>query len=171
MSAAALPAGSLWRYVRASMSLSGYMPPLCDPKDGHLLMDGGYINNLPGRSTAHGGEIPRPAHQTACKPWGSCVFPKTQRNLTDTFNLMLVTWSPCNQFSGCSLYLGFVNTFFFNEVFPDSQILDIQLPKFCSAKYVYSIQLSLNSMLAEGREEESNHRHTIYLGVSLQSAN
>lgn len=41
-------AGSLWRYVRASMSLSGYMPPLCDPKDGHLLMDGGYINNLPG---------------------------------------------------------------------------------------------------------------------------
>ncbi|XP_068166263.1 patatin-like phospholipase domain-containing protein 7 isoform X2 [Antennarius striatus] len=40
--------GSLWRYVRASMSLSGYLPPLCDPKDGHLLMDGGYINNLPG---------------------------------------------------------------------------------------------------------------------------
>ncbi|XP_078498232.1 patatin-like phospholipase domain-containing protein 7 isoform X2 [Lissotriton helveticus] len=39
--------GSLWRYVRSSMSLSGYMPPLCDPKDGHLLMDGGYINNLP----------------------------------------------------------------------------------------------------------------------------
>ncbi|MEQ2188535.1 Patatin-like phospholipase domain-containing protein 7 [Goodea atripinnis] len=29
------------------MSLSGYLPPLCDPKDGHLLMDGGYINNLP----------------------------------------------------------------------------------------------------------------------------
>ncbi|GAA6098811.1 patatin-like phospholipase domain-containing protein 7 [Tachysurus ichikawai] len=39
--------GSLWRYVRASMSLSGYLPPLCDPKDAHLLMDGGYINNLP----------------------------------------------------------------------------------------------------------------------------
>uniref|UniRef100_A0AAY4BG66 lysophospholipase n=1 Tax=Denticeps clupeoides TaxID=299321 RepID=A0AAY4BG66_9TELE len=39
--------GSLWRYVRASMSLAGYLPPLCDPKDGHLLMDGGYINNLP----------------------------------------------------------------------------------------------------------------------------
>lgn len=34
------------------MSLSGYLPPLCDPKDGHLLMDGGYINNLPG--------LPRP---------------------------------------------------------------------------------------------------------------
>ena len=40
--------GSLWRYVRASMSLSGYMPPLCDPVDGHLLLDGGYVNNLPG---------------------------------------------------------------------------------------------------------------------------
>jgi len=39
--------GSLWRYVRASMSLAGYMPPLCDPQDGHLLLDGGYTNNLP----------------------------------------------------------------------------------------------------------------------------
>lgn len=33
------------------MTLSGYLPPLCDPKDGHLLMDGGYINNLPGKWT------------------------------------------------------------------------------------------------------------------------
>ncbi|KAF6774097.1 hypothetical protein AHF37_07184 [Paragonimus kellicotti] len=39
--------GSLWRYVRASMSLSGYLPPLCDPYDGSLLLDGGYINNVP----------------------------------------------------------------------------------------------------------------------------
>uniref|UniRef100_A0A8C0CFW5 Patatin like phospholipase domain containing 7 n=1 Tax=Balaenoptera musculus TaxID=9771 RepID=A0A8C0CFW5_BALMU len=39
--------GSLWRYVRASMSLSGYVPPLRDPKDGRLLMDGGYISDLP----------------------------------------------------------------------------------------------------------------------------
>lgn len=39
--------GSLWRYVRSSMSLSGYLPPLCDPIDGHLLLDGGYVNNLP----------------------------------------------------------------------------------------------------------------------------
>ena len=42
--------GCLWRYVRSSMSLSGYLPPLCDPVDGHLLLDGGYVNNLPGRS-------------------------------------------------------------------------------------------------------------------------
>ena len=40
--------GSLWHYIRASMSLSGYLPPLCDPVDGHLLLDGGYTNNLPG---------------------------------------------------------------------------------------------------------------------------
>lgn len=38
--------GYFWRYVRASMSLSGYLPPLCD--DGDLLLDGGYLNNLPG---------------------------------------------------------------------------------------------------------------------------
>ena len=29
------------------MSLAGYLPPLCDPVDGHLLLDGGYVNNLP----------------------------------------------------------------------------------------------------------------------------
>lgn len=39
--------GPLWAYVRASMSLAGYLPPLCDPQDGHLLLDGGYVNNLP----------------------------------------------------------------------------------------------------------------------------
>lgn len=42
--------GLLWRYVRASMSLAGYLPPLCDP-DGNnsfnLLLDGGYVNNVP----------------------------------------------------------------------------------------------------------------------------
>lgn len=43
--------GSCWRYVRSSMSLSGYLPPLCDPSDGHMLMDGGYVNNLPGSNT------------------------------------------------------------------------------------------------------------------------
>ncbi|KAJ1516710.1 Neuropathy target esterase [Coelomomyces lativittatus] len=38
--------GYLWRYVRASMSLSGFIPPLSD--NGNLLVDGGYLNNLPG---------------------------------------------------------------------------------------------------------------------------
>lgn len=39
--------GSCWRYVRASMSLSGYLPPICDPEDGNLLLDGGYVDILP----------------------------------------------------------------------------------------------------------------------------
>ena len=30
------------------MSVSGVLPPICDPIDGHLLVDGAYVNNLPG---------------------------------------------------------------------------------------------------------------------------
>ncbi|KAI8368105.1 uncharacterized protein BYT42DRAFT_585297 [Radiomyces spectabilis] len=37
--------GYAWRYVRASMSLSGYMPPICE--NGNMLVDGGYMDNLP----------------------------------------------------------------------------------------------------------------------------
>lgn len=40
--------GCLWRYVRASMSIAGVFPPICDYKDGHLLIDGCYVNNVPG---------------------------------------------------------------------------------------------------------------------------
>ncbi|XP_054724665.1 neuropathy target esterase sws-like isoform X1 [Uloborus diversus] len=39
--------GSLWRYVRSSMTVTGLLPPICDPVDGHLLVDGCYLNNLP----------------------------------------------------------------------------------------------------------------------------
>ncbi|XP_068277785.1 patatin-like phospholipase domain-containing protein 6 isoform X6 [Nyctibius grandis] len=39
--------GSLWRYVRASASYTPYLPPLCDPKDSHWLVDGCYVNNVP----------------------------------------------------------------------------------------------------------------------------
>lgn len=37
--------GIVWRYVRASMGLCGYLPPICDNK--RLLVDGGYLNNVP----------------------------------------------------------------------------------------------------------------------------
>ena len=37
--------GYIWRYVRASMSLAGWLPPICE--NGSMLMDGGYLNNLP----------------------------------------------------------------------------------------------------------------------------
>jgi lysophospholipid hydrolase len=36
--------GYVWRYVRASMSLAGLIPPICD--EGSMLLDGGYIDNL-----------------------------------------------------------------------------------------------------------------------------
>lgn len=37
--------GAAWKFVRASMSLQGYLPPISE--DGSLLLDGGYMNNLP----------------------------------------------------------------------------------------------------------------------------
>jgi len=37
--------GSAWRYIRASMSLAAFLPPLCE--NGNLLLDGGYMDNLP----------------------------------------------------------------------------------------------------------------------------
>ena len=40
--------GTVWRYCRASMSYAWMCPPMCDPKDGHLLLDGCYVNNVPG---------------------------------------------------------------------------------------------------------------------------
>lgn len=45
--------GLSWRCIRASMSLSGFLPPLwdcaedADDAGGSLLLDGGYVNNLP----------------------------------------------------------------------------------------------------------------------------
>lgn len=41
--------GILWRYVRSSMTICGLFPPLCDI-DGHLLVDGCYCNNVPGKN-------------------------------------------------------------------------------------------------------------------------
>ncbi|KAG8959437.1 phosphatidylcholine and lysophosphatidylcholine phospholipase [Tulasnella sp. 408] len=37
--------GYAWRYVRASMTLVGLLPPICD--NGNMLVDGGYLDNLP----------------------------------------------------------------------------------------------------------------------------
>ncbi|KAH3674541.1 hypothetical protein WICMUC_003218 [Wickerhamomyces mucosus] len=38
--------GYAWRFIRASMSLAGLLPPVVD-QNGSMLLDGGYINNLP----------------------------------------------------------------------------------------------------------------------------
>ncbi|KAL4401187.1 phosphatidylcholine and lysophosphatidylcholine phospholipase [Malassezia pachydermatis] len=37
--------GYAWRYIRASMTLAGLVPPMID--DGNMLVDGGYTDNLP----------------------------------------------------------------------------------------------------------------------------
>ncbi|KAI0347985.1 patatin-domain-containing protein [Trametopsis cervina] len=37
--------GYAWRYIRASMTLVGLLPPLSD--NGQMLVDGGYLDNLP----------------------------------------------------------------------------------------------------------------------------
>ena len=37
--------GPLWRYVRSSMTIIGLLPPIND--NGRLLVDGGYVQNLP----------------------------------------------------------------------------------------------------------------------------
>eukprot|EP01104_Vermistella_antarctica_P014681 TRINITY_DN4671_c0_g1_i1.p1 TRINITY_DN4671_c0_g1~~TRINITY_DN4671_c0_g1_i1.p1 ORF type:complete len:1600 (+),score=389.07 TRINITY_DN4671_c0_g1_i1:371-5170(+) len=39
--------GPLWRYVRASMTLAGFLPPMPHHQTGDLLVDGGYVNNVP----------------------------------------------------------------------------------------------------------------------------
>jgi len=36
--------GYAWRYIRASMTLAGLLPPMTD--NGHLLVDGGFMDNL-----------------------------------------------------------------------------------------------------------------------------
>ncbi|KAJ6541870.1 hypothetical protein B0H19DRAFT_1175019 [Mycena capillaripes] len=37
--------GYAWRFIRASMTLVGLLPPLCN--NGGMLVDGGYVDNLP----------------------------------------------------------------------------------------------------------------------------
>lgn len=37
--------GSLWKFVRASMSIVGMLPPVIN--HGEMLVDGGYLNNIP----------------------------------------------------------------------------------------------------------------------------
>lgn len=64
------PTGCVWRYVRASASYTPYLPPLCDPKDGNLLVDGCYVNNVPGQiSNSHSPKPPHP--KVSSRPLGN----------------------------------------------------------------------------------------------------
>lgn len=68
----------MWRYVRASASYCPYLPPLCDPKDGHLLVDGCYVNNVPGQRPS---ELARPCSvsEGVCACLCLCVPPGQAR--------------------------------------------------------------------------------------------
>ncbi len=70
--------GPLWRYVRASMTLVGYLPPVYD--NGELLVDGGYCNNLPsdvmqrvGAAAIIGVDVENRSGQAPVMPLGESV--------------------------------------------------------------------------------------------------
>ena len=54
--------GTAWRYVRASMTLTGWLPPMCDVVEErvHYLVDGGYMNELPARAVRCRRRLPSP---------------------------------------------------------------------------------------------------------------
>ena len=64
------------------MSLAGYLPPLCDPTDGNLLLDGGYVNNLPGNLQVCGFELCAIAIQE-----NSCVLEVCYKCLSNFVNV------------------------------------------------------------------------------------
>ncbi|CAA7268103.1 unnamed protein product [Cyclocybe aegerita] len=81
--------GYAWRFIRASMTLVGLLPPLCD--NGNLLVDGGYIDNLPvAAMTSMGANI-----IFACDV-GS-IDDNSPRNFGDTVSgwwLLINRWNP-----------------------------------------------------------------------------
>ncbi|KAF9055952.1 hypothetical protein BJ165DRAFT_1429740 [Panaeolus papilionaceus] len=81
--------GYAWRYIRASMTLVGLLPPLCD--NGHLLVDGGYIDNLPVSAMSSRGA----STIFACDV-GS-IDDNSPRNFGDTISgwwLLINRWNP-----------------------------------------------------------------------------
>ncbi|XP_077835867.1 patatin-like phospholipase domain-containing protein 6 isoform X21 [Macaca mulatta] len=67
--------GCVWRYIRASASYCPYLPPLCDPKDGHLLVDGCYVNNVPGQQARRAGRASG-VSERVCACLCLCVPPR-----------------------------------------------------------------------------------------------
>ncbi|KAF8963847.1 hypothetical protein BDZ97DRAFT_1818202 [Flammula alnicola] len=81
--------GYAWRYIRASMTLVGLLPPLCD--NGSLLVDGGYIDNLPVAAMSSMG-----ASTIFASDVGS-VDDNSPRNFGDTVSgwwLLINRWNP-----------------------------------------------------------------------------
>ncbi|KAJ9659891.1 phosphatidylcholine and lysophosphatidylcholine phospholipase [Coniosporium apollinis] len=85
--------GYVWRYVRASMSLAGLIPPLCD--QGSMLLDGGYIDNL---TVAHMKSLG--ADVIFAVDVGS-LYDNTPQNFGDSlsgFWLLLNRWNPFSSY-------------------------------------------------------------------------
>ncbi|EKM84018.1 hypothetical protein AGABI1DRAFT_33142 [Agaricus bisporus var. burnettii JB137-S8] len=81
--------GYAWRYIRASMTLVGLLPPLCD--NGQLLVDGGYIDNLPVQAMFSMGA----STVFACDV--GAVDDNSPRNFGDTVSgwwLLINRWNP-----------------------------------------------------------------------------
>ncbi|KAI9454834.1 patatin-domain-containing protein [Russula earlei] len=81
--------GYAWRFIRASMSLVGLVPPLCD--NGNMLVDGGYLDNLPVSTMFDMG-----ASAVIASDVGS-LDDNSPRNFGDTvsgFWLMIMRWNP-----------------------------------------------------------------------------
>jgi len=81
--------GYAWRFIRASMSLVGLVPPLCD--NGNMLVDGGYLDNLPVSTMFDVGA----SVVVACDV-GS-LDDNSPRNFGDTVSgwwLMIMRWNP-----------------------------------------------------------------------------
>jgi len=81
--------GYAWRFIRASMSLVGLVPPLCD--NGNMLVDGGYLDNLPVSTMFDMG-----ASEVIASDVGS-LDDNSPRNFGDTVSgwwLMIMRWNP-----------------------------------------------------------------------------
>ncbi|KAI0274950.1 patatin-domain-containing protein [Gloeopeniophorella convolvens] len=81
--------GYAWRFIRASMTLVGLVPPLCD--NGNMLVDGGYLDNLPVSTMFDMG-----ASVVFASDVGS-LDDNSPRNFGDTISgwwLMIMRWNP-----------------------------------------------------------------------------
>ena len=83
--------GYVWRYVRASMSLAGLIPPLCD--EGSMLLDGGYVDNL---TVAHMKSLG--ANVVFAIDVGS-IDDTTPQQFGDSLSGFWATWNRWNPFS------------------------------------------------------------------------
>jgi hypothetical protein len=64
------------------MTIAGIFPPFCDPRDGHLLVDGCYVNNVPGKWTL---KVKECRNFSTVKQLFSAVFVKFHHWITKHF--------------------------------------------------------------------------------------